>query len=197
MAVQAARMVNEQTLTNVANTMASTTNSGLSTNKPPRSTHQEHTPPSIWFSGSRDTSPEVGESFSEAPTGPIIDLNASPAPESSGAKEVTKAHDAGHRPSPQHVRRKPRSCPTRPVWRSKNWVSLVWGTWCFKLRLNSRLPTYKNRSTWFVVGRQSNMAPSGKIFMRHGPTMKGRNKISWISRVAPQVLQANQNDWGE
>jgi hypothetical protein len=107
MAAQAARMVNDQALTNVANAMASTVNSGSSTNKPPSSTNQEHTPPLIWFSGSRDTSPEVGESFLEALIGPSIDLNASPAPDSSGAKEVTKAHAAGHCPCPQHVRQKP------------------------------------------------------------------------------------------
>jgi hypothetical protein len=40
-------------------------------------------------------------------------------------------------------------------WRSKKWVTMAWETLCFKLWPNSRLPTNKNCSTWFIVEQQS------------------------------------------
>jgi hypothetical protein len=41
-------------------------------------------------------------------------------------------------------------------------------------------PTNKNHSTWFIVGRQPKIFPSGKIFMRHGESNNGRTQSNIV-----------------
>jgi hypothetical protein len=90
MATQATLMLNGKVLTN---SLAGATSSGSFVNKPPSSSHaQAHITTSSRFSGSRDTSPEVGESF-WAVLESNIDLNTTPVIGSSGegrAKEGSK-----------------------------------------------------------------------------------------------------------
>jgi hypothetical protein len=90
MATQAMLMLNGKVLTN---SLAGATSSCSFVKKPPSSSHaQGHITAPSRFSGSRDTSPEVGESF-QAMLASNIDLNTTPVTGSSGegrAKEYSK-----------------------------------------------------------------------------------------------------------